>query len=233
MPRPLRSAFADLNEYIGELSVKGKHNSMDMKQYSSPSMGCNGYLVKAPRGYVAVDAPEGFAAWVRKVLPADAKLTDLLITHQHFDHVADAAALQEMSGCTVHACMTYSQELTLELLAGGAWGVPPVPPFRVDEVFGTAPQQADWGGLAWDVYPIPGHAPDGVAYGLKAEGVVFVGDILFAGAIGRTDFPGGSTGRLVAGIRKHLMPLPPATRVFPGHGPETSIAEESLNNPYL
>lgn len=206
---------------------------MDVKRHSSPSMGCNGYLIKAPQGYVAVDAPEGFAAWVRRVLPAGAKLTDLLITHQHFDHVADAAALQEATGCTIHACMPYSRELTLELLAGGAWGVPPVPPFRVDDVLGTAPRQADWGGLAWDVYPISGHAADGVAYGLKAEGLVFVGDILFAGAIGRTDLPGGSTSRLVTGIRNYLMILPPATRILTGHGPETSVAEESLNNPYL
>lgn len=206
---------------------------MEIKQYSSPSMGCNGYLVKAPQGYVAVDAPEGFAAWVRRVLPEGAKVTDLLITHQHFDHVGDAAALQEQTGCTIHAAMPYSRELTLELQVRDRWGLPPVPPYRVDDVFGTVPHHAGWGGLEWDVYPISGHAADGVAYGLKAEEVVFVGDILFAGAIGRTDFPGGSTSRLVKGIRTYLMTLPPATRVFPGHGPETSIAEESLNNPYL
>lgn len=206
---------------------------MELLQYSSPSMGCNGYLIKAPRGYVAVDAPEGFAAWVRRTLPPGARLTDLLITHQHFDHVGDAAALQTATGCTIHACLPYSEELTLELLVRDTWGLPPVPPYRVDDAFGPAPGHADWGGLAWDVYPIPGHARDGVAYGLRAEKLLFVGDILFAGAVGRTDFPGGSMSLLIRGIREYLLPLPPDTRVLSGHGPETSIGEESLNNGYL
>jgi glyoxylase-like metal-dependent hydrolase (beta-lactamase superfamily II) len=62
---------------------------------------------------------------------------------------------------------------------------------------------------------------------------VFSGDTLFAGSIGRTDLPGGSTSQLLAGIDRHLMTLPPATRVFPGHGPETTIAAEAAENPYL
>ena len=200
-------------------------------QFTSRSMGCNGYLVPGPAGYVAVDAPEGFAAWVARTLPAGAKVAHLLITHQHFDHVADAAALQQATGCTVHAAAPFSRELTLELLGG--W-MEPVEPFRVDDVLGSAaPHKADWGGLAWEAYPIPGHATDGMAYALPGAEMVFTGDILFAGGVGRTDFPGGSMSKLVRGINTHLMALPPHTLVYPGHGPSTSIGEESLNNPYL
>ena len=62
---------------------------------------------------------------------------------------------------------------------------------------------------------------------------LFVGDILFAGSVGRTDFPGGSMSTLIRGIREQLMPLPPHTTVNSGHGPSTTIGEEQLNNPYI
>ena len=195
-------------------------------------MGCNAYLIEGTDGYVLVDAPEGVTAWVAQRLPEGARLAHLLITHQHFDHVQDAAALQERFGCTVHAHSAYSTALTLEEAASG-WGVPPVPAFRVDDVLGSITPRAYWGGLEWEIFSIPGHAADGVAYLLKNEDCVFVGDILFAGSVGRTDLPGGSMAQLVRGIRTHLMPLDPHTEVFSGHGSSTSIGEELLNNPYI
>lgn len=202
-----------------------------IQTYTGRSMGCNAYLIEGPEGFVLVDAPDGAAAWVARQLPAGVRLNHLLITHQHFDHVEDAAALQERFGCTVHAHSAYSPALTLEEL-GGAWGLPPVPAFRVDDAFGSSKSRADWGGLSWEIYHIPGHAPDGVAYLLPEENRVFVGDILFAGSVGRTDFPGGSMSQLVRGIRTHLLTLDPHTEVFCGHGPTTTIGEELLNNPY-
>ena len=195
-------------------------------------MGCNAYLIEGTDGYVLVDAPEGVSAWVVRHLPEGARLAHLLITHQHFDHVQDAAAVQARFGCAVHAHSAYSPGLTLEEAAGG-WGIPPVPPFRVDDVLGSSTPRADWAGLEWEIFSIPGHAPDGVAYLLKNEACVFVGDILFAGSVGRTDFPGGSMAQLVRGIRTHLLSLEPHTEVFSGHGPSTSIGEELLNNPYI
>ena len=153
-------------------------------------MGCNAYLIEGTDGYALVDAPEGVAAWLARTLPEGSRLAHLLITHQHFDHVQDAAAVQERFGCTVHAHSAYSTALTLEEAASG-WGIPPVPAFRVDDVLGSSTPRADWAGLEWEIFSIPGHAPDGVAYLLKGEGCVFVGDILFAGSVGRTDFPGG------------------------------------------
>jgi hydroxyacylglutathione hydrolase len=68
---------------------------------------------------------------------------------------------------------------------------------------------------------------------LADHGVVFSGDTIFAGSIGRTDLPGGSTTQLLDGIAKHLMTLPPETKVFPGHGPATTVGEEASGNPYL
>lgn len=204
----------------------------EIQIYTGRSMGCNAYLIKGTEGYVLVDAPEGAATWLARTLPAGARLEHLLITHQHFDHVEDAAAIQERFGCRIHAHSACSPALTLEEIGAG-WGVPPVTHFHVDDVFGSGKNKADWGGLSWEIYHIPGHAPDGVAYLLKQEECVFVGDILFSGSVGRTDFPGGSLSQLVSGIRAHLTRLDPHTVVYSGHGPSTTIGEELLNNPYI
>ncbi len=203
-----------------------------IKVYTGGSVGCNGYLIEAGNDYIAIDAPMGMADWVLRTMPEGARLTDLLLTHQHFDHVEGAAELKQRTGCRIHAVAAYSKTLTLEQ-AAASWGLPPVAPYIVDDVLGTAPRKAEWGGLQWQVFPIAGHAPDGAAYYLAADDELFVGDILFAGSVGRTDFPGGSMSALVRGIREHLMPLPPHTTVNSGHGPATTIGEEQLNNPYI
>ncbi len=204
----------------------------DIRKYTGGPVSCNGFLIRGNEGYVAVDAPLGFANWALSCLPEGEKLTHLILTHQHFDHVQDAARLQKLTGCRICAHSPYSPDLTLEE-AARAWRITPPAPFTVDDVIGSSRSQADWGGLNWQLYAISGHSPDGMAYGLTAAECLFAGDILFAGSIGRTDFPGGSMEALVRGIRDKLLPLAPATTVYSGHGPATSIQEEVLNNPYL
>lgn len=200
--------------------------------YTGGPVACNAYLLEGAEGWLLVDAPAGTAAWLKKHLPEGAALKHLLITHQHFDHVQGAAEVQQLTGCAIHAAMPHSTALTLEDMAQG-WGMPPVAAYTVNDAFGTADRSADWGGLDWKVFSIPGHATDGVAYYHAASQELFVGDILFAGAVGRTDFPKGSMSALIGGIRSKLLPLPPETRVYSGHGPATTIGEEAAGNPYL
>lgn len=201
--------------------------------YTGGPVACNGYLLEGADGYVAIDAPEGFADWIRQELKGkESRLKHLLLTHQHFDHVQDAALLQERTGCCIHACMPYSSALTLERQAA-SWGIAPVCPYRVDDAFGATCTCSNWGGLAWRIHAIPGHSTDGVAYQLAKEKCLFVGDILFAGSVGRTDFPGGSQEMLLEGIRQKLLPEPPDTRIYSGHGPSSSLGEEILHNPWL
>ena len=208
--------------------------SADIQVYTGGPCACNGYLVRCKEGYVAIDAPLGFAAWVAKKLPEGAQLTDLLITHQHFDHVQGVAGLVAAYDCRVHACMPYSRALTLEDLAARSWGGGlDVEPFRVDNAFGSACGTLNCGGSEWKVYHIPGHSPDGVTYELAGSEQLFCGDILFAGAVGRTDFPGGSMAALIRGIREKLLTLPHTYEINSGHGPSTTLGEETLNNPYL
>ena len=83
------------------------------------------------------------------------------------------------------------------------------------------------------VMHVPGHTPGGACYHCAAAGIVFTGDVLFAGGIGRSDFPGGNESLLLAGIRQKILILPPDTVVYPGHGPATTIREEKAGNPFV
>ena len=105
-------------------------------------------------------------------------------------------------------------------------------PFEVDEII-DGRREIEVAGMRFALQHIPGHSPDSVTFYSAEEGLVFAGDVLFSGSIGRCDLPGGSAELLIAGIFKKLFVLPDETRVLPGHGPETTIGEERRNNPYL
>ena len=104
-----------------------------IRVYTGGVASCNGYLFKTrDNTYVAVDAPSGFADWIYSKKP-DIIITDLLITHQHFDHVEDACRMRQIFDCRIHAGQPYNESLTLEKMARDAWGLPlNVQPFVVD-----------------------------------------------------------------------------------------------------
>ena len=201
---------------------------MKISLYTGGMVQTNGYLVETPDGNLLIDAPEGIAEWVTQ---RGVRVDDVLLTHQHYDHVMDAAALRVL-GARLHAFEDYSTELTLESPAR-SWGMPiSVTPYKIDHHFDmTEPLRI--AGLKISLAHVPGHSLDSVTMHLVDHGVVFSGDTLFADSIGRTDLPGGSTSQLLDGIARHLMTLPPETKVFPGHGPSTTIGEEASGNPYL
>ncbi len=201
---------------------------MKISLYTGGFVQTNGYLVETPDGNLLIDAPEGIADWLSQ---RGVRVDDVLLTHQHYDHVMDAALLKAQ-GARLHAFEDYTAELTLEKPAR-TWGLPiSVMPYQIDShLVMTEPLRI--AGLLIELAHVPGHSPDSVTFHLAEHGVVFSGDTLFAGSIGRTDLPGGSTKQLLGGIARHLMTLPEETRVFPGHGPSTTIGEEALNNPYL
>jgi len=201
---------------------------MKITSYTGGFTQTNGYLVETPDGNLLIDAPEGVADWLRgKAVRVD----DVLLTHQHYDHVMDAAALQG-GGARLHAFAPYSQELTLEA-AARAWGMPiAVEPYHIDSLF-RMDEALRIAGLEFLLAHVPGHATDSVIFHLSAENLVFSGDTLFAGSIGRTDLPGGSTRQLLEGIARNLLAMPPETRVLSGHGPATTIGQEAADNPFL
>jgi len=201
---------------------------MKITCYTGGFVQTNGYLIETPDGNLLIDAPKGIAEWIQE---RGVRVDEVLLTHQHYDHVEDAAAMKDL-GARLHAFEDYSKDLTLENIARG-WGMPiKVAPYQIDRhlEIGTTLKLA---GLEISLAHVPGHSSDSVTFYFPSEAVVFSGDTLFEGSIGRTDLPGGDTGQLLDGITLHLLTLPPATRVLPGHGPGTTVTAEQTGNPYL
>ena len=156
----------------------------------------------------------------------------VVLTHAHADHIAGLAELRDLHpGCAIeiHAAETgYLQDPENNL---SAWiGQPLVAPAATGTLAGgTTTRMA---GLDWHILATPGHSPGGLTFHQPDLGVAIVGDTLFAGSIGRYDFPHSDPDALRASL-KRLMTLPDATRVLPGHGPETTIAAERASNPHV
>lgn len=205
----------------------GSHPPMKISTFTGGIVQTNGYLLETPGGNLLIDAPAGIADWLAG---RGVRVDDLLLTHQHYDHVEDAAAVQE-TGARIHAFADYSTDLTLESLARG-WGMPiTVRPYRVDALLETDGRSLAFAGRTIRAAHVPGHSTDSVTFSFADDAVVFSGDTLFASGIGRTDLPGGSHRQLLDGIARHLLVLAGETRVFPGHGPATTIAAESRHFP--
>ena len=199
---------------------------MRITKFTGGMVQTNGYLVETPEGNFLVDAPDGISEWVEG---RGVRVDALYLTHQHYDHVEDVAALRAM-GVKVFAWADYSKELTLEAFGSG-WGLPAVVPYEVDALI--AEGENEMFGTKAKVGHVPGHSADSLTFYIPDAGVVFAGDALFAGSVGRCDLPGGSFELLLSGIQRDLLSLPDETKVFSGHGGETTIGHERLTNGYL
>jgi glyoxylase-like metal-dependent hydrolase (beta-lactamase superfamily II) len=202
----------------------------DISTYTGGIAQTNGYLFHLPSGTILVDAPDGVAAWLKM---RGVKVDVLLLTHQHFDHVMDAAAVKEQQGCQVYAWSALSKDLTLEALFGASRGSAyAVPEFVVDVLLAGQSELALLG-LNFELMHVPGHSPDSLCFYLAEAKWLFGGDVLFLDGVGRTDFPGGSFQQLADGIEAKLWPLPAETTVWPGHGGKTTIGREKEENPFV
>jgi hydroxyacylglutathione hydrolase len=107
-----------------------------------------------------------------------------------------------------------------------------ISPFEVDHVL-AGEMTLEVGGLSFSLRHVPGHSPDSLCFHLPAEGVLFGGDTVFAGSIGRTDLPGGEPAIFREAIRAGILSLPEETVIYPGHGPRTTVGREAASNPFL
>lgn len=199
---------------------------MKVSTYTGGMVQTNGYLVEAAGGNFLIDAPAGIAEWVAGT---GVRVDALYLTHQHYDHVEDVAALRA-KGIRAHAWARYSRDLTLETF-GTSWGMPAVAEFQVDALVPEG--EAELLGTRARVGHVPGHSPDSITFHFPDAGLVFAGDALFAGSVGRCDLPGGDFGLLLSGIHREILSLPDDTKVFPGHGGPTTVGRERATNGYL
>jgi hydroxyacylglutathione hydrolase len=205
---------------------------MEIKRYVLGELATNCYLVicRDSKEAVVID-PGGDPAPVLDDLQREGlKLCYIINTHGHMDHIEGNQSLQAAvrAPIIIHrddAAMLTSPAQNLSLFVGNEFVSPPPGRLLADG------DVISWGKESLQVLHTPGHTPGSIS--LAGAGVVFSGDTLFAGSVGRTDFPGGSMTRLLVGIREKLVGMPPETRVLPGHGPETTIGVEKNNNPFL
>lgn len=170
----------------------------------------------------------------------------LILTHGHIDHIAGVNLLR-YKFANVKVCIhKFDAEMleepisNLSAMTGVSYTAAPADmtlpaPASSDTSRGggTDRDMIELAGLKLEVIHTPGHTPGGISLYSAEYGVVFSGDALFADSVGRTDFPGGSMTQLVSSIKDKLLTLPDETKVYPGHGPATTIAREKSYNQFL
>jgi len=209
---------------------------MQLQRYVVGPLQVNCYLLVNPeaRSAVVIDPGQDIAPVLEAV--QGLRVAMILLTHGHFDHLAGVAHLREATGAPVLIHRAEARWLTDPGLNGSAH----LPEFCPEPISGPPPDRllTDGQELSWDGATIvclhtPGHTPGGMSYYVPAARVVFTGDALFAGSIGRTDLPGGNHRQLLTAIREKLLTLDPETTVYPGHGESTTIGAEKAGNPFL
>jgi hydroxyacylglutathione hydrolase len=193
--------------------------------------------------YLVADAATGEAvvidpAWDGQAILVEAqrrnwRIAHLWLTHAHFDHLGGVAAVADALNPPPPVAL-HPGDYTLWRMEGGAslfgFRIDPGPEPAIELAHG---QILRLGSNTLEVRHTPGHTPGHVIFYSQADSLVFCGDVIFRGSIGRTDLPGGDFATLIGSIRTQILTLPDETRLLSGHGPETTVGEERRNNPFL
>ncbi len=191
-------------------------------------------LVWDAQGRAALIDPGGEAPrLLEEVARRGLTLQNLLLTHGHLDHVGAAAALRDKLGIPIVGPQ-HEEQFWLDSLPQQAelFGFPPTPAFTPDRWLADG-DTVMVGAICFEVLHCPGHTPGHVVFFQPQARLAFVGDVLFKGSIGRTDFPRGDHAALIRAIRDKLFPLGDDVRFVPGHGAMSTFGHERRENPFV
>ena len=180
---------------------------------------------------ILIDAPQDTAEWLEA---SGRRVNLLLLTHGHIDHTWDAARIQAEHGCPV-ACHAETVPMVTEReffkQYGLGWEIEPILKDSLQLLDETA--EVRLGGVDFQILLVPGHCPGSLCFLARESRILFGGDVLFAGGVGRWDLPAGDGELLFTGIREKIFRLGDDVRVLPGHGPATTVGIERKTNPYV
>jgi len=197
-------------------------------------LGCNCTVLGDEQSREAIVVDPGYD--IPKILAVLAKheltVKQIVVTHAHIDHIASAQTLKQMTGAPILYSKADLPQLGIMDVQAGWFGLA-VPEVLPPDHSPTDGESVQVRGVDVEVIYTPGHTEGSLCLYLPSEELLLAGDTLFAGGVGRTDFPGGNMGKLMASLRERLLPLPDVTVVVPGHGAETTIGMERATNPFL
>jgi glyoxylase-like metal-dependent hydrolase (beta-lactamase superfamily II) len=209
--------------------------TIQVKQLVLGPMQTNCYIVgdTASGDAVVIDPVDSADTILRAAQDAGWTIREILATHAHFDHIMASARLKELTGAPFRL-----HERDVPLLRAmpesvRLWTGHDVPPAAEPDGVVSEGDTITVGAMAFDVLFTPGHSPGHVSFVLRDGGIVFSGDVLFRGSIGRTDLPGADYDTLMDSIVTRLLPLGDAMTVAPGHMETTTIGFERQNNPFV
>ncbi|KXK20739.1 MAG: beta-lactamase domain protein [Chloroflexi bacterium OLB15] len=210
--------------------------TLKIKSYTLGIVATNAYLIgdDVSKQAVLIDPVDEAQLLVDGAQEEGWEIALILATHAHFDHVLASAELKRLTGApfALHAEAAATLE-SLPLHYQRYFGILGPQAAVPDRLLTTEPEIIEVGAIKLETLYTPGHAPGHISFNMPEQKIVFSGDALFAGSIGRTDLPGGNLQQLLNSISTKLLTLTDDTTVLSGHGEPTTIGQERSTNPFL
>lgn len=200
-----------------------------------PPIGTNAIALIEPdrKECVIIDAPAEAFAWANEVAERHGcRIVALILTHGHWDHILDGWKFANQGIPTYGHGEDELMFAEPSRMANYAMPGLEFEPVKIDHWISQG-QKLDLLGTLMEVRHVPGHCPGNILVYVKDEAIAAVGDAIFAGSIGRYDLPGGDFSVLERSIREQIYSLPDETKIYPGHGPTTTVAAEKEGNPFV